>query len=68
VVGHATRVAVVTTFTGMLFRGHLPGAAWQLSVLVAVSFVLFSLLRLVRTAAAWERAQTRALVVCAVAG
>jgi hypothetical protein len=67
-VGYSTRLALVTTLTGMVFVGtsHLP--AWQASVLVAVPFVLVSALRLLRTATLWERPERRARVVTAVAG
>ena len=67
-VGYSTRLALVTTFTGMLFVGTSRAESWQWSVLVAVPFLLFSVLRLVRTAAAWERAETRSRVVTTVAG
>lgn len=67
-VGYSTRLALGTTFTGMLFVATSRFPDWRLSVLVAVPFLLFSLLRLVRTASRWERADTRSRVVTAVAG
>lgn len=67
-VGYSTRLALVTTFTGMLFVATSRFPDWRLSVLVAVPFLLLSLLRLVRTASRWERPDTRSRVVTAVAG
>jgi len=67
-VGYSTRLALVTTFTGMLFVGTSRAESWQWSVLVAAPFLLFSLLRLVRTADAWDRHEVRSRVVTAVAG
>ncbi len=67
-VGYSTRLALATTFTGMLFVATSRFPDWRLSVLVAVPFGLFSLLRLVRTASRWERPETRARVVTTVAG
>ncbi|HEU4512075.1 MAG TPA: hypothetical protein VFR87_03120 [Nocardioidaceae bacterium] len=66
-VGYSTRLALVTTFTGMLFVGTSRVPVWQLSVLVAVPFLLFSLFRLVRSAVAWEDSDKRSRVVTAVA-
>jgi hypothetical protein len=67
-VGYSTRLALVTSLTGMLFVATSRADSWQWSVLVAVPFLLFSLLRLVRTADAWERPPVRSRVVTAVAG
>lgn len=66
-VGYSTRLALVTTFTGMLFVGTSRVPVWQLSVLVAVPFLLFSLFRLVRSAVVWERPATRSRVVTTIA-
>jgi hypothetical protein len=66
-VGYSTRLALVTTFTGMLFVATSRAPTWQWSVFVAAPFLLFSLLRLVRTADAWERPDVRARVVATVA-
>lgn len=66
-VGYSTRLALVTTFTGMLFVATSRAGSWQWSVLLAVPFVLFSLLRLVRTADAWAEPEIRARVVTTVA-
>jgi hypothetical protein len=67
-VGYSTRLALVTTFTGMLFVATSRAESWQWSVLVALPFLLFSLLRLMRTADAWDRHEVRSRVVTAVAG
>jgi hypothetical protein len=67
-VGYSTRLALVTTFTGMLFVATSRAPSWHWPVLVAVPFMLFSLLRLVRTADAWERPEVRSRVVTTVAG
>jgi hypothetical protein len=66
-VGYSTRLALVTTFTAMLFVGTSRIPVWQLSVLVAIPFLLVSLFRLVVTAVAWEKPPTRSRVVTAVA-
>ena len=65
-VGYSTRLALATTFTGMLFVAA-SSAAWHWSVLLAVAFLSLSLLRLSRTSAAWEQPETRSRVVTAVA-
>ena len=67
-VGYSTRLALVTTFTGMLFVGTSRAESWQWSVLVAAPFLLFSLLRLMRTADAWDRHEVRSRVVTVVVG
>jgi hypothetical protein len=67
-VGYSTRLALVTSLTGMLFVATSRADSGQWSVLVAVPFLLFSLLRLVRTADAWKRPPVRSRVVTAVAG
>jgi hypothetical protein len=67
-VGYSSRLALVTTVTGMLFMGTSQASAWQLSVILAVPFLLVSLLRLLRTADLWERPEARARVVTTVVG
>lgn len=66
-VGYSTKLAVVTTFTGMVFVATSRFPAWQLSVLVAVPFLLVSMSRLLRSADLWARPQTRSRVVTTVA-
>lgn len=67
-VGYSTRFALVTTFTAMLFVSTSRAESWQWSVLLAAPFLLVSLLRLMRTADAWESHEVRSRVVTAVAG
>ncbi|MDN4160996.1 hypothetical protein [Nocardioides abyssi] len=67
-VGYSTRLAVSTTLTGLVFSGLARVPAWEVSVLVAVPFVCWSLARLVRTRALWVDPAARARVVMAVAG
>jgi hypothetical protein len=66
-VGYSTRLALVTTFTAMLFVATSRAPSWHLSVLIAVPFILFSLLRLARTADSWARPEVRSQVVTTVA-
>lgn len=65
-VGYSTRLALVTTLTAVLFAATAQ-MSWQLSVLLAVPFLLVSGLRLGRTATAWSAPQTRSRVVTTVA-
>lgn len=65
-VGYSTRLALVTTLTAVLFAATAQ-MSWQLSVLLAVPFLLVSALRLTRTAAAWATPHTRSRVVTTVA-
>lgn len=67
-VGYSTRLAVSTTLTGLVFSGLARVPAWEVSVLVAVPFVCWSLARLVRARARWIDPVDRARVVMAVAG
>lgn len=66
-VGYSTRLALITTFTGMLFVATSKAPSWIWPVLVAVPFVAVSLFRLSRTARAWENPEVRSLVVTTVA-
>ena len=61
-VGYSSRLAVTTTFTGLLFTvsSHLP---WSWSLVLSVPFLAWSLLKLSRTATAWADPLTRARVV-----
>lgn len=67
-VGYSTRLALSTTLTGLVFSGLARVPAWEVSVLVAVPFVCWSLSRLVRTRALWVEPVSRARVVMTVAG
>ena len=64
--GYSARLAVGTTFVGLLFSGLGRLPAWQVPVLFAVPLLLFSAVRLVRTYGAWTDPMERALVVTAV--
>ena len=65
-VGYSTRLALSTTFTGLMFNllGHTT-PLWP--VLLAVPFLVWSGLKLVRTARAWDDPPTRSRVVATVA-
>lgn len=65
-VGYSARLALSTTFTGMIFN-LLAGAPWVWSVLLAVPFLAWSAVKLARTAAAWSDPPTRARVIATVA-
>ncbi|WP_435746221.1 hypothetical protein [Nocardioides sp. SYSU DS0663] len=65
-VGYSTRLAVSTTLTGLVFSGLARVPAWEVSVLVAVPFLCWSLARLLRTRALWVDPPARAQVVMAV--
>ena len=65
-VGYSSRLALSTTFTGLMFNlaSHSP---WGWSLLLSVPFLVWSGVKLHRTAAAWSDPQTRARVVATVA-
>src|SRR3954451_20714626 len=65
-VGYSARLALTTTFVGMLFSG-LAQATWGWSVLVALPMVLFSVWRLSRVAGEWAQPTVRSRVVATVA-
>lgn len=67
-VGYSTRLAVVTTFTGMLFVATSRAPDWRWSLVVAAPLVVVSVVRLLRTSVAWADPVTRARVVATVAG
>ncbi len=65
-VGYSTRLALVTTTTGLCFAAvSMEPAGW--SLVLAAPFVAMSLLRLWRTADAWQDPETRARVIATVA-
>jgi hypothetical protein len=65
-VGYSARLALGTTFTGLLFNltSH---ASWPWPLLVAVPFLTWSGVKLARTAGAWADPPTRSRVITAVA-
>ena len=65
-VGYSARLALATTCTGMLFN-LLSGSPWTLSALVALPFLVWSGLKLDRTAAAWDQPEVRGRVIATVA-
>ncbi len=66
-VGYSTRLAITTTLTGLVFSGMARVDDWKYSLVVAVPFLCWSLIRLLRTARAWADPVDRARVVMAVA-
>jgi hypothetical protein len=66
-VGYSARLALSTTFTGLMFSGaaHVPD--WRLSMLLAIPCVIWSSIRLVRTRRRWQNPVTRALVISTTA-
>ena len=66
-VGYSARLATCTTFTSLIFSGaaHVPD--WRLSVLLAIPCLLWSGVRLERTARRWQDPVARALVVTTTA-
>jgi hypothetical protein len=65
-VGYSARLALATTFTGLLFN-TVAGAPWTWSVLLSIPFLAWSGVRLHRTAAAWSDPVTRSRVIATVA-
>ena len=65
-VGYSARLAVTTTLTGLSFD-LVGGFWWGWSPLLAAPYLLWSGLRLRRTARAWARPVTRSRVVVTVA-
>jgi hypothetical protein len=66
-VGYSSRLALSTTFVGLLFSG-LARTGPVLSLLVALPLVLLSAWRLTRTARAWGRPEVRSSVITTVVG
>jgi hypothetical protein len=67
-VGYSTKLAVTTTLTSLIFSGLALADTWQFSVLVAVPFVTWSLVRMLHARDAWIDPVQRARVVTTVAG
>jgi hypothetical protein len=65
-VGYSSRLALSTTFTGLLFN-LTARAPWTFSLVLAAPFLLWSGVKLYRTARAWSRPETRSRVVATVA-
>ncbi len=67
-VGYSTRLALGTTFVGLMFAGLGETDQWHLTALIGLLMVLISGYRVARTASRWEDPATRARVVVTVAG
>ena len=65
-VGYSARLALSTTFVGIFFS-VLARVPWEWAVACAVPMLLLSAWRLVRTADAWARPDTRSRVIATVA-
>jgi hypothetical protein len=65
-VGYSSRLALSTTFTGLLFS-VTTRAPWTWSVLLALPFLLWSAVKLYRTAGRWADPAVRSRVVATVA-
>ena len=65
---YSARLASVTTLTGLVFSGLARTGDVGVTVLVAITMLVWSLWRLERTAQRWERPVVRARVVATVAG
>lgn len=65
--GYSARLALSTTFTGMLFSGLGAVGRWEPILVVAVPMLAWSAVRWWRARRAWARPQVRALVTVTVA-
>jgi len=65
--GYSARLALGTTFTGMLFSAAAQGSSWLVAPVLAAPFLAWSGVRLVRAGRAWGRPADRSRVVTAVA-
>jgi hypothetical protein len=67
-VGYSTKLAVVTTVTSLFFSGLARTPYPEVSILVALPFVVWSLVRLLHARDTWTNPVQRAMVVTTVAG
>ena len=65
-VGYSSRLALSTTFTGLLFN-VTSRAPWTYSLVLATPFLIWSVVKLYRTANAWSDPAVRSRVVATVA-
>jgi hypothetical protein len=65
-VGYSSRLALSTTFTGLLFNAVSHGP-WVYSLLLAVPFLVWSGVKLWRTERAWSDPMVRSGVIATVA-
>ena len=66
-VGYSTKLAVTTTLTSLIFSGLAMVDTWQMSVVVALPFVTWSLVRMLHARDMWVDPVSRARVVTTVA-
>jgi hypothetical protein len=66
-VGYSTKLAVTTTLTSLIFSGLAKVPHPEVSILVAMPFLLWSLVRLLHARDAWANPEQRARVVTTVA-
>ena len=66
-VGYSTKLAVTTTLTSLIFSGLAMVDTWQMSVVVALPFVSWSLVRMLHARDMWVDPVSRARVVTTVA-
>lgn len=66
-VGYSTKLAVATTLTSLVFSGLARVDAWSMSVLVALPFVAWSVVRILHARDTWVDPVSRARVVTTVA-
>jgi hypothetical protein len=66
-VGYSTKLAVTTTLTSLIFSALAKVPHPEVSILVAVPFLLWSLVRLLHARDAWVDPHQRARVVTTVA-
>jgi len=67
-VGYSTKLAVTTTLTSLIFSGLALVDPWQISVMVAVPFLTWSMVRMLHARDTWTDPVQRARVVTTVAG
>lgn len=66
-VGYSARLALSTTLTGLVFSGLARLPIWNLSLAVAVPFLIWSTVRLLWVRQAWVDPVERARVTMTVA-
>lgn len=67
-VGYSTRLALTTTFIGLVFSWLAFTPDWRYPVVIALPMLLWSSVRLLRTARRWQDPVIRSRVVAVVAG
>jgi hypothetical protein len=65
-VGYSSRLALSTTFTGLLFS-VTSLAPWTYSIVLALPFLLWSGVKLLRTSNRWANPLVRSRVIATVA-